>query len=55
MQITQWAPLGLFLAAALAASADEPKPADKAKTDPPGVPVLATLTSNKASYKRSAK
>ncbi len=51
MRTTRWALLCLFLASILATGADEPKPADKGKTDPPGVPVQATLTSNKASYK----
>ncbi|HVS37922.1 MAG TPA: hypothetical protein VMS17_20350 [Gemmataceae bacterium] len=45
---TTWAILFLFLIP-LACAADEPKP-DKGKTDPPGVPLQATLTSNQASY-----
>ena len=32
------------------AGADSPKPADKGKTDPPGVPLEAVLTTKKASY-----
>jgi hypothetical protein len=36
---------------ALGASGDALKPADKGKTDPPGVPVEAVLTSKAASYK----
>ncbi len=41
--------LCVLLAAALGARADDPKP-DKAKTDPPGVSILATLTSDAACY-----
>lgn len=35
---------------ALLAAADESKPAEKGKTDPPGVPLEAVLTSRQASY-----
>ncbi len=58
MRTKQWAMLCLFAAPVLCAGALgrglEATPqceADKGKTDPPGVPVQATLTSNKASYK----
>ena len=40
----------LFLCAALCFLAGDSQPTDKGKTDPPGVPLAATLTSTPASY-----
>ena len=48
MRTTQWVVLCVLLIPA-ACVADDPKP-DKGKTDPPGAPVQATLTSNQPSY-----
>jgi hypothetical protein len=50
MRVTRWAAPCILLAPVLCIGADSPKPADKGKTDPPGVPVEAVLTSRKPSY-----
>ena len=47
---TQFAALCLLIGSTLTASADEAKPAEKAKTDPPGVALEAVLTSKRATY-----
>lgn len=50
MRKTWFAALWVLCGPALLGWADEAKPADKGKTDPPGVALEAVLTSKKASY-----
>jgi hypothetical protein len=50
MRNTLFAALCVVCSPALLAWADDPKPAEKGKTDPAGVPLQALLTSKKASY-----
>jgi hypothetical protein len=50
MRTIQWAAPCVLLVPALWAAADDAATTDKGKTDPPGAPIQATLTSNKASY-----
>ena len=50
MRRAWFAVLSVLCGSALAGWADAPKPTDKGKTDPPGVPVEALLSSKQASY-----
>ena len=50
MSRTWFAALCILCGPVLGVWADSPKAADKGKTDPPGVPVTAVLTSAKPSY-----